>query len=84
MFVPWIDTLAHIYFALETLIATDLLPDVNVSWLAKEALEEVADSKPRGPWGETHQLSPLHALRGPVFTPTRSLSSWPSPATTTA
>lgn len=68
-FLPWVDTLAHTYFALENLIATDLLPDVNVAWLAKEALEEVAAGKPRGPWGHTHQLTPLHALRGPVFTP---------------
>ncbi|GAA1589481.1 hypothetical protein GCM10009789_48920 [Kribbella sancticallisti] len=69
LFVPWIDTLAHTYFALENLIATDLLPDVNVSWLAKEALEEVAARKPSGPWGHTHQLTPLHALRSPIFTP---------------
>ncbi|TDU89120.1 penicillin amidase [Kribbella voronezhensis] len=69
LFVPWMDPLAHVGFALENLITTDLLPDVNVRWLAREALEEVAHSKPRKPWGETHQLSPLHALRGPLFTP---------------
>ncbi|WP_112247994.1 penicillin acylase family protein [Kribbella monticola] len=68
LFVPWMDLLAHVGFALENLITTDLLPDVNVRWLAREALEEVAHSKPRKPWGETHQLSPLHALRGPLFT----------------
>jgi len=69
VFVPWLDPLAHVSFALENLISTDLLPDVNVRWLAREALEEVAHSKPRKPWGETHQLSPLHAIRGPLFTP---------------
>ncbi len=69
LFVPYLDTLSHTYFALENLIATDLLPDVNVKWLAQEALEEVAHRKPRGPWGETHQLTPLHALRGPIFAP---------------
>jgi penicillin amidase len=68
LFLPWMDPLAHVGFALENLITTDLLPDVNVGWLAHEALEEVAHSKPRRPWGETHQLSPLHALRGPLFT----------------
>jgi penicillin amidase len=67
MFLPWMDTLAHTGYALENLIATDLLPDVNVQWLAKESLEEVASRKPRGPWGDTHQLSPLHPLRGPLF-----------------
>lgn len=69
LFTPWLDTVAHTYFALEGLIATNLLPDVNVTWLAQEALEEVAHRKPRGPWGDTHQLTPLHALRGPVFAP---------------
>jgi penicillin amidase len=69
VFVPWMDTLAHTAYALENLIATDLLPDVNVQWLARESLEEVAGRKPRGPWGETHQLSPLHPLRAPLFTP---------------
>ena len=69
VFTPWMDTLTHVSFALENLIATDLLPDVNVGWLAREALEEVAARKARPPWGETHQLSPLHALRGPVFAP---------------
>ena len=68
MFMPWMDTLTHVAFALENLITTDLLPDVNVRWLAREALEEVASKKPRGRWGETHQLSPLHFLRGPLFT----------------
>jgi penicillin amidase len=68
VFVPWIDTLTHVAFALENVITTDLLPDVNVSWLAKEALEEVASKRPRGPWGHTHQLSPLHFQNGPLFT----------------
>ncbi|TCO16560.1 penicillin amidase [Kribbella steppae] len=69
VFQPWIDPLAHVSYALENLLSTDLLPEVNVSWLAREALEEVAARKPRPPWGETHQLSPLHMLRGPVFAP---------------
>ncbi|WBQ04769.1 penicillin acylase family protein [Kribbella sp. CA-293567] len=69
LFVPYLDTLAHAYFALENLIATELLPDVNLSWLTQEALEEVAHRKPRGPWGDTHHLTPLHALRSPIFAP---------------
>lgn len=67
LFLPWLDTLTHTSFALENLLTTDLLPDLNVTWLVKEALEEVASRKPRGPWGDTHHLAPLHALRGPVF-----------------
>ncbi|MDX3005979.1 GNAT family N-acetyltransferase [Kribbella solani] len=66
LFTAWMDPLTHVSYALENLIAADL-PDVNVRWLAREALEEVAARKPRPPWGETHQLAPLHALRGPVF-----------------
>ncbi|HZX01763.1 GNAT family N-acetyltransferase [Kribbella sp.] len=69
IFSPWVDSLAHVSYALENLLATDLIPHVNVRWLAREALEEVAANSPRPPWGETHQLAPLHALRGPVFAP---------------
>lgn len=69
VFTAWMDPLTHVSYALENLLATDLLPDVNIGWLAGEALEEVAARKPRPPWGETHQLAPLHALRGPVFAP---------------
>ena len=66
LFAPWMDTLTHVSYAVENLLSADL-PDINVSWLTREALEEVAGRKPRPPWGETHQLAPLHALRGPVF-----------------
>lgn len=69
IFTPWMDPLTHVSYALENLLATDLIPHVNVEWLAREALEEVAANSPRPPWGETHQLTPLHALRGPVFAP---------------
>ncbi|GAA3145025.1 hypothetical protein GCM10010530_75870 [Kribbella aluminosa] len=69
IFTPWMDPLAHVSYALENLLATDLVPQVNIAWLAREALEEVAANSPRPPWGETHQLAPLHALRGPVFAP---------------
>jgi penicillin amidase len=68
VFAPWMDPLTHVSYALENLLSVDL-PDVNVNWLAREALEEVAARKPRPPWGETHQLAPLHMLRGPVFAP---------------
>ncbi|HEY3562720.1 MAG TPA: GNAT family N-acetyltransferase [Kribbella sp.] len=69
IFTPWMDPLTHVSYALENLLTTDLIPQVNVRWLAREALEEVAANGPRPPWGETHQLAPLHALRGPVFAP---------------
>ncbi|TDD20236.1 GNAT family N-acetyltransferase [Kribbella turkmenica] len=69
LFLPWIDILTQTSYALENLLGTDLLPEIDVSWLAREALEEVAARKPRPPWGETHQLAPLHELRFPVFAP---------------
>ena len=69
IFIPWMDPLTHVSYALENLLATDLIPHVNIQWLAREALEEVAANSPRPPWGETHQLTPLHALRGAVFAP---------------
>lgn len=84
IFTPWMDPLTHVSYALENLIATDLLPQINVSWLAREALEEVAANGPRPPWGETHQLAPLHALRGPLFAPAEEPIDLACPATTTA
>ncbi|MFI5692231.1 GNAT family N-acetyltransferase [Kribbella sp. NPDC051586] len=66
LFAPWMDPLTHVSYALENLVAARL-PGIDLTWLAREALEEVAARRPRPPWSETHQLSPLHALRGPVF-----------------
>ncbi|MEU8223496.1 GNAT family N-acetyltransferase [Kribbella sp. NPDC048915] len=68
VFAPWMDPLTHVSFALENLLATEL-PGIDTSWLAREALEEVAAAGPRPAWSETHQLAPLHMLRGPVFAP---------------
>lgn len=68
LFQPWIETLPRVAFALENLLTTTVLPDVNIAWLARESLEEVAATEPRGPWGQTHQLFPLHALKSPLFT----------------
>jgi penicillin amidase len=67
LFQPWAETLPHVAFALENLLTTTLLPDVNVAWLARESLEDVAAKEPRRPWGHSHQLFPLHALESPLF-----------------
>jgi penicillin amidase len=69
IFTAWMDPLTHVSYALENLVTTDLIPHINVRWLAREALEEAAANSPRPQWGETHQLAPLHVLRGPVFAP---------------
>ncbi|MFK4084105.1 GNAT family N-acetyltransferase [Kribbella sp. NPDC020789] len=68
MFRPWMETLNHVAYGLQNLLATEL-PNTNVSWIAREALEQVAARGPRPPWGETHQIAPLHALDGPIFAP---------------
>ncbi|MEV6283156.1 penicillin acylase family protein [Kribbella sp. NPDC051770] len=65
MFLPYLDLLTHVSFALENLLASDL--PIDFSALLRESLEEVAAQKPRGPWGDTHQLAPLQVLRGPLF-----------------
>ncbi|TWD81330.1 penicillin amidase [Kribbella amoyensis] len=69
LFVPWLDTLTHVTFGLENLLTTELLRSIDLAVLGRDALEDVAARRPRGPWGDTHQLTPLHALRGPVFGP---------------
>jgi penicillin amidase len=66
LFKPWLEPLTAVSYGLENLLASSL-PGINVEWLAREALEEVAARGPRPAWGRTHQLAPMHALRGPVF-----------------
>ncbi|MFB6720131.1 penicillin acylase family protein [Kribbella sp. NPDC056345] len=67
IFAPYLDTLAHVSFALENLLES---ADLDIAPIIHAALEDVATAKPRPPWGETHQLAPLHPLRTPLFTPT--------------
>jgi len=66
IFAPYLDVVAHVSFALENLLES---ADLDVAPILHAALEDVATAKPRPPWGETHQLSPLHPLRTPLFTP---------------
>ncbi|HEY4570073.1 MAG TPA: penicillin acylase family protein, partial [Kribbella sp.] len=40
LFAAWMDPLTHVSYALENLIAS--APGINVGWLAREALEEIA------------------------------------------
>lgn len=66
MFLPYLDLLTHVSFALENLLAGDL--KIDFAALLRESLEEVAARTPRGSWGDTHQLSPVQVIRGPLFT----------------
>ncbi len=66
LFLPYLDLLTHVSFALENLLVSDL--EIDFTALLRESLEEVAARKPRGSWGETHQLSPVQVIRGPLFT----------------
>ncbi|WP_405063934.1 penicillin acylase family protein [Kribbella sp. NBC_01505] len=66
IFAPYLDPLAHVAIALENLLES---ADLDVTTIIRAALEDVAHGKPRPPWSETHQLTPLHPLRTPLFTP---------------
>ncbi|GAB2566025.1 penicillin acylase family protein [Kribbella endophytica] len=66
MFLPYLDLLTHVSFALENLLASDL--KIDFAALLRDSLEEVAARTPRGSWGDTHQLSPVQVIRGPLFT----------------
>ncbi|GAB3930614.1 hypothetical protein GCM10029976_032880 [Kribbella albertanoniae] len=67
LFAPLLDVHTRTTYALENLLASTVL---DVLPIVRAGLEEVAAAKPRSPWGETHQLTPLHPLRTPLFTQT--------------
>lgn len=69
LFRAWTDVLSNVAYALENLLATDLLPRIDRDRLAREALEEVAGGAAPTPWGHTHRLAPVHALLWPVTGP---------------
>ncbi|GAA0591499.1 penicillin acylase family protein [Kribbella sandramycini] len=66
LFAPFMDVYTRTTYALENLLAS---ADLDVVPIVRAALEEVAAAEPRPPWGETHQLTPYHPLRTPLFTP---------------
>ncbi|GAA0612390.1 penicillin acylase family protein [Kribbella sandramycini] len=69
LFAGYFGLLSQVSFGFESLLES---PDLDATALVQAALESVAADNPRPPWGETHQLSPLSALRTPLFTPTET------------
>lgn len=69
LFRPWTDVMSNVVFAMENLLATELLPEIDRGELARQALEEVAAGPAPVPWGQTHQLAPIHALLWPIADP---------------
>ena len=69
LFRPWLEPLARIGYALETLLTTDRLPGLDrdaVAELVRAAVEEVAAAgSPSVPWGEAHRIAPWRALPDP-------------------
>ncbi|MCX5194202.1 penicillin acylase family protein [Streptomyces sp. NBC_00249] len=66
VFHPWLYLLPRVGYALEGLLATGLLPDLDRVAHVRAALEETAAAAaPDTPWSEVHRLAPWQALPGP-------------------
>ncbi|MFD9566563.1 GNAT family N-acetyltransferase [Streptomyces sp. NPDC059994] len=66
LFLPWLALTPRIAFALETILTTSMLPELDRAALVRTALEEVAaEGVEFGPWGEAHRLAPWQALPAP-------------------
>ncbi|PKV87601.1 GNAT family N-acetyltransferase [Streptomyces sp. TLI_146] len=66
LFLPWLALTPRIAFALETILTTPMLPELDRAELVRAALEEVAsEGEEFGPWGEAHRLAPWQALPVP-------------------
>ncbi|MDR6508022.1 penicillin acylase family protein [Arthrobacter oryzae] len=62
LFAPWLNPVARVGFALETLLAKGPAHGIDVVEAATRALEETAAAAPAGTWGANHTVLPLHAL----------------------
>ncbi len=61
VFEPWLNLTAKVAFALEDLLATELLPGLDSGAVVRAALEETAPLEPVT-WGELHRLAPGRIL----------------------
>ncbi|MDQ0078006.1 penicillin acylase family protein [Arthrobacter oryzae] len=62
LFAPWLNPVARVGFALETILAKGPSYGIDVMESASRALEETAAAAPSGTWGASHTVLPLHAL----------------------
>lgn len=63
LFHPWLVLIPRVAFALERLLSTNALPDLDNTALVRGALEDVARAgTPGATWAELHRLTPWQAL----------------------
>ena len=63
VFLPWLALVPRVAFALEKLLTTAALPEVDRAGLVRRAVEEVAPAiADTAVWGDTHRLVPWRAL----------------------
>ncbi|MFJ6936524.1 penicillin acylase family protein [Streptomyces sp. NPDC101132] len=69
VFHPWLYLVPRVGYALEGILATDLLPDLDRPAHVRAALEELAATPlPDTTWGDVHVLTPWQALPDPEAT----------------
>ena len=62
LFAPWLNPVARVGFALETILATGAAFGIDVPAAVGQALEVAAAAPSSAAWGETHTVLPLHAV----------------------
>ncbi|MDK1472106.1 penicillin acylase family protein [Streptomyces sp. 549] len=79
VFQPWLALGPRVAFALENLLTTDQLPNIDRLDTVRAAVEEVAAREGDfEPWGEVHRLAPWQALPpGPDGEPGEAGERWP-------
>ncbi|QBJ91285.1 penicillin acylase family protein [Streptomyces seoulensis] len=65
--LPWMSLTARIGFALEHFLKAQELYGIDRRETVREALEEIAEAPPTGPWSETHRVAPWRALPEPPY-----------------
>ncbi|MEW1635512.1 penicillin acylase family protein [Streptomyces sp. NPDC093801] len=66
VFRPWLYLVPRVGYALEGLLATPLLPELDRAAHVRAALEETAAADaPEAPWSRTHRLTPWQAVPDP-------------------
>ncbi|WP_406135924.1 GNAT family N-acetyltransferase [Streptomyces sp. NBC_01089] len=60
VFRPWLALVTRVAFALDGLLTSELLPEIDRAAVVREAAEETAP--PDVPWGALHRLAPWQAL----------------------
>ncbi|MFH8368606.1 penicillin acylase family protein [Streptomyces sp. NPDC018031] len=75
VFLPWLALAPRVGYALEGLLTTALLPDIDRAGTVRAAVEEVAAAgAPPAPWGWVHRVAPWQAV------PSDPAEDWPGAA----